>query len=121
MRRLLTGNILGAYGVAKDYIARNPTLYSPVVNFLKFTTAEGTSIRLGINLNLKKFTPLVPSRVPIQYPLGIKELIKDLLNTKQNIRTVNGAENFVFKFDSYNKEVTIRILGGTQRETKSKV
>ena len=122
IKRLLTGNILGAYGVAKDTIARNPTLYSPVVNFLKFTTADGTSIRLGINLNLKKFTPLQPSKTPVQYPLASQDLIKDLFNTKEKfIKTVNGAENFVFMFDSVNEDVRIRILGGTQRETKSKV
>ena len=120
MRRLLTGNILGAYGVAKDYISRNPVLYSPVINFLKFTTAEGTSIRLGINLNLKKFTPLVPSRVPVQYPLGSKELIKDLLNTDQFIRTVNGSENFQFQYENIGKSIEIVIFGGTDRETKSK-
>jgi hypothetical protein len=87
---------------------------------LKFTTAEGTSIRLGINLNLKKFTPLVPSRVPVQYPLGSKELIKDLFNTNQFIRTVNGAENFQFQYEHIQRSVEIVIFGGTDRETKSK-
>ena len=121
MKRMLTGNILGAYGVAKDYIARNPTLYSPVVNFLKFTTADGTSLRLGINLNLKKFTPLIPSRVPVQYPLSSKDLIKDLKTTdKRYIQTVNGAENFGFTYDSTMERITVRIFGGTQRETKGK-
>jgi hypothetical protein len=120
MKRLLTGNILGAYGVAKDYIARNPVLYSPVINFLKFTTADGTSLRLGINMNLKKFTPLVPSRTPVQYALASKDLTKDLLNTNSYIRTVNGAENFQLQYDNVSQQLEIVIFGGTDRETKSK-
>jgi len=120
IKRLYTGNILGAYGIAKDTIARNPQLYSPVINFLKFTTADGTSIRLGINMNLKKYSPLIPKNVPTQYPLSSKELLLDLKNNQKDIQTINSAENFELKYENSTKYIRVSILGGTNRETKGK-
>jgi hypothetical protein len=121
IKRLLTGNILGAYGIAKDNIVRNPLIFSPVINFLKFTTADGTSIRLGINLNLKKYSPLIPKNIPVQYPLGSQELIQDLIKTTEyEIKSVNSDENFELFYERYNKQLQVSIFGGTSRETKGK-
>jgi len=119
LTRMLTGNILGAYGIAKETIARNPTEYSPVINFVKFTTADGSSIRLGIRLNMKKFQPLRPDYVPVQYPLNSKDLISDLLLTPKVIKTVNAVENFKMEYDP-SGGVQIYIFGGTRKEVKGK-
>lgn len=116
--RLLTGNILGAYGIAKDIISRNPLEYSPILNFLKFTTVDNTSIRLAIKLNMKKWQPLIPQYVPVEYPLNSKELIQDLKKSTKFIKSVNGAENFIVQSNRGNIE--IYVLGGTTRDIKSK-
>jgi len=118
IKRLITGNILGAYGVAKDYIARNPDKYSPVLNFLKFTTADGTSLRLGIGMNLRRFSALNPSSVPVQYPLKSPDLISALSNSEKWIRSTNGSETFMMQY--HDGGLDIYVYGGTDRETKSK-
>jgi hypothetical protein len=117
--RLLTGNILGAYGIAKDTVTRDNFNYSPVINFLKFTTADNNSIRLGIKLNMKKFQPLIPNRVPVEYPLNSKDLIPDIMTTDRWIDTRNGAENFIMQVSS-SKTLQVFVLGGTSKESKGK-
>jgi hypothetical protein len=122
--RMFTGNILGAYGVAEDRVARNPLMYSQVINFLKFTTADGTSLRLGIKLNPKRFVALTPSDVPVEYTLNSKELLDDLLKSKKFIKSINSSENFIFQYSptptGNSGQVQIFILGGTKREAKVK-
>lgn len=113
--RLLTGNILGAYGIAKD-ITRDLFNYSSVISFLKFTTADGTALRLGIKINPKKHSELRPDRVPVQYPLNNKTLLTDLLKTPNDVNAANGSESFLINYDS--GYITIHIFGGLNREIK---
>jgi hypothetical protein len=117
--RLMTGNILGAYGIAKERVARDNFNYSPVINFLKFTTADNNSIRLGIKLNMKKFQPLMPKYVPVEYPLNSSDLIPDIMKTDNWIRSRNDAENFYLEIDR-NKNLQVFVFGGTSTPTKAK-
>lgn len=114
--RMLTGNILGAYGIAKDIVTRNIVEYSPVINFLKFTTADGTSIRLGIKLTMKKFSSLIPSNVPIEYPLNSKDLVPDLAKLNSGRISVNAAESFKLVTNGY--DIQCFVFGGLNREIK---
>lgn len=117
--RLLTGNILGAYGIAKETVSRDNFNYSPVINFLKFTTADNNSIRLGIKLNMKKFQPLIPSRVPVEYPLNAKDLIPDIMKLGRWMSSSNGSENFLLQVSS-SGSMDVYVFGGTGKDSKSK-
>jgi len=121
--RLLTGNILGAYGIAKDTVTRNPTEYSQVIEFIKFTTADGTSIRLGIKLNMKRFIALRPDVIPVQYQLNSKDLIKDLINyndTSVSVKTSNVNQDFGFEYIVNSKQLKIFIFGGLYGKIEKK-
>jgi hypothetical protein len=115
----MTGNILGAYGLAKQTVAGDSFNYSPVLNFLKFTTADNNSIRLGIKLNMRKFQPLRPDIIPVEYPLNSNDLIPDIMKLDKWIRTGNGAENFLVEID-YNKNLKVFVFGGSVKGGKAK-
>lgn len=115
--RLFTGNILGAYGVARDTISRNIAEYSPIIQFLKFTTADGTSIRFGIKVNMKVYQPLIPNKVPVEYPLNSPDFINDLSKTDNYIKSVNAAQNFEIEY--WSGRLTCRIFGGTEKSKKA--
>ena len=117
--RLFTGNILGAYGVARDTVSRNPSEYSPIVQFIKFTTADGASIRFGIKINMKKYSLLIPSRVPIEYPLNSADFLDDLQKTQRDVvYTVNADENFLLKYDKQKEILQFIFFGGLNRDVK---
>jgi hypothetical protein len=113
---MLTGNILGAYKIAKDDVKRNDN-YSHIIKFVKFTTADGSSIRLGIKLNQKVYVALNPQRSQVEYPLNSKKLIEDLKKINY-IRATNVEENFRIRVDSGG--ITLEIFGSTVKETKKK-
>jgi len=113
--RLFTGNILGAYGIAKDRVARQSESYSPVVQFVKFTTADNSSIRLGVKVTPRRYSPLVPTNVPVSYQLNSKQLLGDLIKSsspeKGGYKTIsNAAENFKIILNRGNFQ--LYILGG---------
>jgi len=114
MMRLFTGNILGAYGIAKDRIMRNSTGYSPIIQFVKFTTADNTSIRLGIKVTPRHFVGLTPQNVPVSYQLNSNMLLIDLAKSKQQKRIRNAAENFHMTFNPRGEGgiLQVFILGG---------
>ena len=118
--RLLTGNILGAFAIAKDRVVMNKENYSQVIDFLKFTTADSSSIRLGIKLNLKKPVALNPTTVPVTYAFNSKELLKDIMSSKVIVTVKNANEDFILKYDPANKIATIYLFGGniTPRKVK---
>lgn len=119
--RLFTGNILGAYGVAKDRVARDEHLYSAVVKFLKFTTADESTIRLGIKVSMSKYISLQPSSQPISYQLNSKKMIDDILASKDSLESTNGYENFQVKYDKWDGTFTVIIFGGLRNSGESKV
>lgn len=90
--RLFTGNILGAYGIAKDRVAKSE-MYSPIVQFIKFTTADNSSIRLGIKVTQKKYSALIPNEVPVSYALNSKIFLLDLMKSKGAKFIRNAHEN----------------------------
>jgi len=113
--RLLTGNILSAYGVAMQFIEKEKDKYSPILTFLKFTTSNEKSLRYGIKLNKKKILPdLEPDEVPQYYPLG--KIVNELLATKNkfvkgtHINPFSQSVDFVLEY--YNGNLKIFILGG---------
>lgn len=108
--RIFTGNILGAYGIAKDRVSNNKVDYSPVVDFLKFTTADSL-IRIGIKLNMRHYSKLIPSNTPITYALNSKELL-DVLSNSKGVKVINTNEDFYLVYDIASRFVTINILGG---------
>ena len=114
LMRLFTGNILGAYGIAKDRIMRNSTAYSPIIQFVKFTTADNTSIRLGIKVSPRQFVKLTPQNVPVSYQLNSNAMLVDLMKSKQFKRIRNAAENFhmVFSPRGDGGQLQVFILGG---------
>ena len=114
LMRLFTGNILGAYGVAKDRVMRNSTAYSPILQFIKFTTADNTSIRLGIKVSPRQFVKLTPQNVPVSYQLNSNLLLIDLAKSKQFKRIRNAAENFHMAFNPKGDGgiLQVFILGG---------
>lgn len=114
LMRLFTGNILGAYGIAKDRVMRNPSAYSPVIQFVKFTTADNTSIRLGIKITPRQFVKLTPQNVPVSYQLNSNMLLVDLAKSKQLKRIRNAAENFHMTFNPKGDGgiLQVFILGG---------
>jgi hypothetical protein len=107
--RMLTGNILGAYSIALDIVKSQP--YSPIIKFLKFTTADNTSIRLGLQITPEKFYPLVPEDVEIEYPLNSKDLVPDFVNSKDYIKSLNANQNFSLE-KGWNGMTNLRIFGG---------
>lgn len=111
--RLFTGNILGAYSIAKDIVAKDTFNYSPVIQFVKFTTADGTSLRFGIKVNMKKYYPLIPDRVAVEYPLNSFDLLEDMNKASKYIATVNAAQNF--KIEYWNGYLKVFIFGGTKK------
>jgi hypothetical protein len=117
--RVYTGNILGAYGIATDAVKRDDN-YSPVIKFVKFTTVDEDSIRLGIQLTMKRFVPLNPKATPISYPLNSKDLLTAVGSTKF-INAVNGEENFLLQ-TGYNpqNDIYIKIFGGRKNDDKPK-
>ena len=117
--RLFTGNILGAYGVARDTVLRNPVEYSPVVQFVKFTTADGASIRFGIKVNMKKYSMLIPNRVPVEYPLNSSDFINDLEKAQRDeVISINADENFYLKYEKRRGTLACMLFGGYDREIK---
>lgn len=115
LMRLFTGNILGAYGIAKDRIMRNPTAYSPIIQFIKFTTADNTSIRLGIKVTPRVYVKLEPKYHPVTYQLNSNMLLVDLSKSKQFKRISNAAENFHMVFSPKGEDggiLQVFILGG---------
>jgi hypothetical protein len=117
--RLFTGNILGAYGIARDTISKNPLEYSPIIQFIKFTTADGTSIRFGVKVNMKKYSLLIPSRIPIEYPLNSPDFLNDLSKAeKDRIYSVNSNENFLLVYDKIRGSLDCYFFGGLNREIK---
>jgi hypothetical protein len=117
--RIFTGNILGAYGIARDTVMRSPLEYSPVIQFVKFTTADGASIRFGIKVNMKKYSSLIPNRVPVEYPLNSGDFISDLMKVERDkVYTVNSDENFCLAYNRQKEYLTVHVFGGTNREVK---
>jgi len=117
--RVYTGNILGAYGIASDAVKRDDN-YSPVIKFVKFTTVDEDSIRLGIQLTMKKFVPLNPKYTPISYPLNSKELLT-AVGTAKFLNAINGEENFLLR-TGYNPQtdIYIEIFGGRKNDDNPK-
>jgi hypothetical protein len=111
--RLFTGNILGAYPAALNMIARNEALFGKTVDFLKFTTYDESSIRVGIKLNMKRYIALDPSRTPVEYAFNnpllvdrISQLTDDLYGKR------NTTENISIKYYHNSKDFWIYIFGG---------
>ena len=107
--RMLTGNILGAYSIALDIVKSEP--YSPVIKFLKFTTADNTSIRLGLQITPERFRPLEPDNVDVDYPLNSKDLVPDFVSLDEKIESINATENFCLE-KGWNGYTNVRIFGG---------
>ena len=116
--RLLTGNILGAYGIGRDTVKKDDN-YSPVLRFVKFTTVDEDSIRLGIQLNMKRFVSLNPDRTPINYSLDASDLMPALLKTLA-FTSVNANENFRIYGGSISNKIEIDIFGGRANEANPK-
>lgn len=118
--RLLTGNILSAYSIAKDMVSPDNSPYSKIIRFLKFTTAEN-SIRYGIKLTGKKILPdLEPYDVPKTYNLNNPTLIDDLLSSKYEVEGYNiygkkGTTDFTIEYNEYTKELLVSIFGGLMK------
>lgn len=120
MMRVLTGNVLSAYGVAKDIVEKDDN-FSKTVDFLKFTTVDNSSIRVGVRLNMNPpFKELRPDSVPVLYPINSSEYVDDMNKIKDyyDVYTRNGMENF-FVIIRANAYATVCILGGKSRGAKS--
>lgn len=119
--RMMTGNILGAFSIAKDRVQQNSQDYTSVLDFIKFTTTDNT-IRVGIQLHTKKFIPLIPNNVSITYTLNSKDLIKDIISSKSVRISVNPKEDFALKYEQGQNysQLTCYIYGGTIKQTKAK-
>jgi len=110
--RMLTGNILGAYSIALDIVQTEA--YSPIIKFLKFTTADNTSIRLGLQLTPETFRDLEPDDVEVEYPLNSKDLVPDYVNLKDYlIKSINASQNFAL--DKYGNSTNVHIFGGLMK------
>lgn len=119
--RMLTGNVLEAYGIAVSMTKADDKMWSKVIKFLKFTTADRTSLRIGIKLSNKMpLIPMSPQNTPIKYALNSSGLVDDVINSDKRILFTNENESFVFLYDKYNTAVRINIFGGTRKESKSK-
>ena len=118
MMRVLTGNILSAYGVAKN-IVENDSKYSNIVDFLKFTTIDNSSIRVGVRIHMNPpFVELRPNNVPVMYPINSNDYVDDMKKLQYGIDTRNGLENFFISV-SPNNWVRVAILGGKMNGAKS--
>jgi hypothetical protein len=117
--RLLTGNVLGAYSIAKDIInekssSYRPNNFSPIIRFLKFTTAAENSIRFGLQLLPKEPLKLLEAKNnKAYYPLNSKTMITDMLTVKSPIRIINAEQDFRLAFDMFNAKIII--FGGGEK------
>lgn len=120
MMRVLTGNVLSAYGVAKDII-ENDDNFSKTLDFLKFTTVDNSSIRVGVRLHMNPpFRELRPDSVPVLYSINNPDYVENMNKVKDQytVYTRNGMENFMVNFKA-NSWVQVCILGGKRGGSKS--
>lgn len=106
--RMLTGNILDAYSIARERIKNNES-YAKRIKFLKFTTADGT-IRFGLRLFQQPPKPLQPENTPVSIPINDLKII-DYIKESEQIR--DDEETITLRYSSN----TIRLLihGGIYR------
>jgi hypothetical protein len=113
--RLLTGNILNAYDIGLQLVQKYKNLYSPVLTFLKFTTANEKALRYGIKLNKTKQSKLEPTEIPKVFTLNSPELV-DLMYQSQyrvdcsHVNEDSGSVDFLINFSDGN--FNIYIFGG---------
>ena len=120
MMRVLTGNVLSAYGVAKNII-ENDDNFSKTLDFLKFTTVDNSSIRVGVRLHMNPpFRELRPDSVPVLYSINNPDYVENMNKVKDQytVYTRNGMENFMVNFKA-NSWVQVCILGGKRGGSKS--
>jgi hypothetical protein len=116
MMRLLTGDILSAYKIAKERVNTDDS-YTKRIEFLKFTTADESAIRFGIRIYFRsRFVEIDPKRLPVTYPLNSPFLIESIKNSYEKelyIKTFNNDVTFMVQKVSWSDCVEIRIFGGT--------
>lgn len=111
LARMFTGNIMGAYSVAQDRVTMNKDAYSPVLQFIKFTTADNSAIRIAIRVNMTRKLTLDPAQVPVSFPLNSNKLIEAIIKSTRLAPSINSSQDFILEYN--NKDILrVMVLGG---------
>jgi hypothetical protein len=115
--KLITGNIIEGYGVAKDLISKDEN-YSKTFDFIKFTTVDNLSIRYAIRLHMTPYRKIDTNAQKILYNINQEAFIKLLLDPNQVSNGSNAQSTVLVRI--YRDSSQIYFLGGIHRYGKSK-
>jgi ribosomal protein S6 len=116
LHRIITGNLIQGYSVAEDLITKYPESYGKSLEFLKFTTTYEGSIRYGIRMKMTPFKEIDVKASKTVYNINQQQFMDLLLSPDSLFVAVNSAQTVMF--DCYNRQIYIRIFGGTTRKSK---
>jgi len=95
--KLVTGNLIQGYDVAKNDIATDDK-YSKQFDFIKFTTVDNLSIRYGIRLHMSPYAKINVDSHKVLYNINQESLIDILLApSKEDFIGTNSANTVVLK------------------------
>ena len=122
MMRLLAGDVLSAYNIAIDRTSSDNSVYSKRIEFIKFTTADETTIRFGVRLFYAlAYVEIDPSRLPVSYTFNAEDLFKIFITPKYDyLKSANDDQNiFIENFGYGYGQLKVNIFGGLSKGNKS--
>jgi hypothetical protein len=113
---------LSAYNIAIDRTTTDNSVYSKRIEFIKFTTADETTIRFGVRLFYAlAYVEIDPSRLPVSYTFNAEDLFNIFLTPKYDyIKSANDDQNiFIENFGYGYGQLKVNIFGGLNKGSKS--
>lgn len=119
LMKVYTGNILSSYNIASNLVDTREDLYSKRIEFLRFTTVDSESLRLGVRVyfNRIRYQEIDTDNYNVTLPLNSPTLINAFLAIKgyRQVNLVQEANIYVeFRWGT----VYFYIFGGTMRGGK---